>query len=60
MMKRKGDNVSTCLMALVGLIRPDGTPLKRVEKKAEDSRLMTQSIHMSLKPKDLSISLIKF
>jgi hypothetical protein len=43
MMKRKGERGSPCLIPLVGEKGREGTPLIRIEKKAEEVRFRIQA-----------------
>ena len=50
-MKRKGESGSPCLMPLVGEKGLEGTPLIRMENKADEVRLIIQEIQLGSKPK---------
>jgi hypothetical protein len=50
-MKRKGESGSPCLIPLEGEKVFEGTPLMRMENRAEEVRLMIQETQMGSKPK---------
>jgi hypothetical protein len=54
-MKRKGGQRIPCLIPLVGEKGREGTPLMRIEKKAEEVRFRIQSTQEGSKPKARSI-----
>jgi hypothetical protein len=50
-MKRKGESGSPCLIPLEGEKGLEGTPLIRMENRADEVRLTIQETHEGSKPK---------
>jgi hypothetical protein len=56
-MKRKGESGSPCLIPLEGEKVFEGTPLMRMENRAEEVRLMIQETQMGSNPKARRVDL---